>query len=726
MTYKKLKFAISEMCSVCDGALTKDNLGFRKGDSYLAHFLQFAMERIGWTYKMAISAHKILFPIYSKQLKNVHGIDYIEFPTNESEIKDSESMIITPELLDQLKGWSDEIYERVIGGRKFMVRSLDISQYKLGNRYIQKHLMDSGYCYDYFTGKIYKIEEEIKPEVLTIESLKELFSMIKGREWDTKRGKRLLKTISMPDGFWDDLWKAGYKQELKDIGFSPKKDGYEWFLNWWISLEESEPKIEIVKPKLIDPYDFSQTILYDYQQPHASKIRQALLNHNYALDGSDTGTGKTFVALEVSKALGKKPIVICPKAVIPAWERSIKTIGIESYTVVNYELIKTGKHRVSYKFYSKGVHKGYPKYENVPFKYISVERNTVKGKYQPKWIISWNVPEDSIIIFDEAHRTKNRNTINSQLIIEAKNMGAMILMLSATIGESPLKMYGPSRVLDFWTEPYEFYTKFVSDYDCSKGRFGWEFEGGTGTMKRLHQAIYGAGKGSRMRVKPLIAQGKFPDSQIIAECYNLNGNEKKFREIYQEMLTEMLKIEEGKAKAKSVLSIRQKFRQEAEMLKVPMMVNMSKDLIEEGHSVIIFVNYTDTLRAFCEKLKTDCVIYGGSGSSRVSQYSNEENRLRFQKNESRIIVCNIASGREGIDLHDEKHEFTRIVLITPDDNAQSLKQCLGRAWRAGGTFSQQRIIFAAGTIEEKICESVRNKINNINTLNDGDLAVVDF
>ena len=57
--------------------------------------------------------------------------------------------------------------------------------------------------------------------------------------------------------------------------------------------------------------------LRDYQVPHAEKIFQSLVNRNYALDASDTGTGKTYVALECCKRLGVVPLVVGPKSARP-------------------------------------------------------------------------------------------------------------------------------------------------------------------------------------------------------------------------------------------------------------------------------------------------------------------------------------------------------------------------------------------------------------------------
>ena len=53
-------------------------------------------------------------------------------------------------------------------------------------------------------------------------------------------------------------------------------------------------------------------------------------------------TVKLVVASYVAKELAKTVVVVCPKAVIPAWERELKEFGITPLFVINYEKIRTG------------------------------------------------------------------------------------------------------------------------------------------------------------------------------------------------------------------------------------------------------------------------------------------------------------------------------------------------------------------------------------------------
>jgi hypothetical protein len=548
---------------------------------------------------------------------------------------------------------------------------------------------------------------------------------LEGLDWsEPKLIEKLGKTVEeapISESFWK-LWEKK-KSKLKDLGYGCSRYSGDWKITRWREVEkEPEPEPEPVPTddEIFNSLDLDP--LYDYQQEHAKKLIKAITVHGVALDGSSTGTGKTYTACVVARNLGLRPLIIDPKAVSPGWRKTLDTLGMEFLGISNYALARTGKVQVKTGVYTRGRNKGFPKYESQDCEYITREINPKKGQYEPKYVFKFNIPEDGIVIFDEAHRCKNRDTQNAQLMRAAKRSGCKILMLTATLTASPLKMDAPGFALGLHESKWDFYN-WAKDHGAHKSRFGWVFNNSKKMMRKIHDEIYTAGKGSRMDVNELIAAGKFPESNILAEVFNMNGNTALINEIYSKMGVELAKIadkrkEMGQAGRLTELAARQKARQEVEMLKVPFLVDFTKDVVGEGKSVVIFVNYTATLDALCKQLDTRCTIYGGNNST-----TNEANRLAFQANKEHVIVCNVAAAREGIDLHDERQERERVALITPDDNAQNVKQCLGRVHRAGGTPSTQYVIFAADTIEEKVCNNVRGKIARIDVLNDGDLEI---
>lgn len=677
-SYPVLRRALEFLASRCDYAQEKDFQGFSKSDAFIGHYLS---KHEDWTVQEAKMAYECVRRYRDTQLP-LAGIEF---------------RLIKDPLPSQAGARSLSYHRRV---RREKLKREQAEQARLLREQEQAeaaarvarglYLPNAGECHYCGHAKTWETRVE-NPKT---------GNMMPAHISDDGR---LLGNGDCP--YWIGIRKQ--KEEEARLAAEAEKEK--------VAREEARreatSKIDITGLDL-DP-------LYDYQQEHARALIKSLAVHGVALDGSSTGTGKTYTNCVVARESHLRPFVVCPKAVIPGWRRTFKALGMEYLGITNYALARLGKMQVQDGVYTRGANKGHPRYKNVDCPYIVREANPKTGKYEPKHVFRFVFPSDAVLIFDEAHRTKNRDTINAQLLRASTDARCNMLMLTATLTESPLKMDATGYALGLHESKWDFY-HWAERHGCSKGRFGWKFWGGKRTMEQLHREIYGAGKGSRMDVKDLIAAGKFPGSKIIAEVFNMNGNTALINKVYTEMRGALGELHEKKENMTSLsaLSIRQKARQETELLKVPFLVDYTSDLVEEGKSVVIFVNYTQTLQELCLRLKTTCTIHGGNNATK-----NESNRQAFEDNDEHVIICNVAAAREGIDLHDKHGVRPRVALITPDDNAQNLKQALGRVWRAGGTPSTQYIIYAADTIEEEVCENVRDKIQKIDILNDGDLSI---
>lgn len=449
--------------------------------------------------------------------------------------------------------------------------------------------------------------------------------------------------------------------------------------------DQHEKKQEIKKE--VQSIVFNDSHLFDFQVPHAKQIIESLLTDNAALDASDTGTGKTFVALAVASYLKLKPIVITPKSVIPSWKKAAKYFGIDGF-FLNYEQFRTGK---VYELLTKKV--------------------TDDGKD----IYSWHTDESHIIIFDEAHRCKNDKTQNSKMMRAAKKSKSKVLALSATIADNPLHLYSLGLLLGLFDDFPSFWA-WAYKRGVHKGWFGVEFHASEENLKKIHADLFPA-HGSRIRIRDL--GDRFPDNMIICDPYNMNSNAKKIQQVYDSMHAELERLYDTKEKDKGACILTEilRARQEIELLKVPTIVEMAEDLIEEGNSVAIFVNFKETITALSDKLKTKCIIDGS-----ITGEEREKNIEAFQSDTSRIILCNIKAGGVGISLHDLNGNYPRVSLISPTNSAVDLVQSLGRIHRAGAKSKAiQKLIFCADTIEEEIAKKVSGKIDNIKMINDGDL-----
>jgi superfamily II DNA or RNA helicase len=722
MAYENLKYAVKCIADDCDGAFEKDKMGFNKPDASRMHQLAYMQK---WTRSEALDAFQRLYKYQNKQLP-AHGINWEDIPHPNTDGFDFpwDKKNLEDEITDYSKMACDQVEVLLEGNEKACAPPIFIKRFFVDKDIRMKFTLEKDERGIWWVARAPEPEPEADP-ISSIEELRALdWTYI--RESKKPTFKAALYTHNMVPGFWN-LWKA-FKPELKEEGFGCARDQYsgEWHIKWWKQTVEEIP--EVVPEPEVKEFDFSDTILYDWQQAHAANLARSLDKYKISIDKSGTGAGKTPINLSVFKKLGLKPFVICPKPVIPGWFRNAEMVVIDLLGVVNYESAKLGKQTIKKPYKRK---KGY-KLANIKSEYITVSANpNPKNKWDTKYIYTFNFPENAVLVFDEVHRCKNIDTQNTQLLLQAAQQGIRIAGLSATLASSPLKMFAVGTALKlFDTEHYWGFWNWVKMYGCSKeivkynrnGEpvYAWQYDRDPIHMQNINIQI-----GDRMSgidLGALIKMGKFPTSQIIAEAYNLNGNTSKLDSIYNQLIDLAAEYEKEAdyfdQQEDAHLSKRQKLHQQVELLKVPAIVDLVKDAILEEKSVAIFVNFTETLHQLGHILKTRCFIYG-----RNSGQINEMNRLAFENNESPIIICNIAAAREGIDLHDKYDKRERLSIIIPSDNAQYVKQALGRVHRAGGTHSQQILFYAANTIEEEICNNLKGKLENINALNDTDLMV---
>jgi superfamily II DNA or RNA helicase len=502
---------------------------------------------------------------------------------------------------------------------------------------------------------------------------------------------------SLPNRSWkskEGHWKVSLDAEsiaiLKEAGFSIPKE----IITESNKLEEAvkEKKKEIASVKI------KNSLLYVWQEEHAKQIIRSIIENDSALDGSDTGAGKTFVALQVAKHFNSIPIVLTKKRAIPAWEKAAKIFGFQVIFVTNYE---------QYKF---------EKTEFLRKEKIVYEKGKKKKKDpEYKWI--WNTNWQHMIIFDEAHSCKNEKTANAEMMRGVIGTGSKVLALSATIGDNPLHLYSVGLLLKLFKDVPS-YWRWCYSRGVKKKHFGVEFINTEANLQKIHKDIFPS-KGSRIAINAL-PPGTFPENLYITDPLDMGENTGKIQRAYDEMNKEIMGLADVRSKDKStsILTTILRARQEIELLKVPTMVSLAEDLVEEGASVAIFVNFTETLSALSAKLKCTCIIDGSTKYEKCI-----ENMEAFQADKERIIICNIKSGGVAISLHDLNGKHRRESIICPPQSAQDLIQTFGRIHRAGAlTHAIQRLMYAKETVEEDVAVKVATKINNIRQINDGCLA----
>lgn len=398
-------------------------------------------------------------------------------------------------------------------------------------------------------------------------------------------------------------------------------------------------------------------LLFDYQSSHLSNLTASLTKFNRVLDCSDTGTGKTYTSAALSKSLSLKPFVVCPKSVLKTWRTVLEIFGVEPVEIINYE------------------------------KFVKRKNNDND--------IDIDDTSNTLFIFDEAHRCKSKNTACNKLLKKiASNDNSKILLLSATIADTPENFYTFGYVLKLY--PKEKYAK------------KWIKEIFEDDVKSLHTALFGSKKALRMEKSNSITTS-FANI-ITTNCYKMK-NKDEIKSQYDKIteLTEKIKDTDD------TLSLIMYCRMLIESYKIPTIVEIASSKLKEGFSVVIFVNFSDTLKTLSVVLDCNCLIHGEQTLA-----ERDENIAAFNSNSERILIANIKSGSAGISLHDTVGGFKRVSIISPSWSAQDIIQVLGRIYRAGiKSDALQILLYCEGTIEEKIAAKMNKKMEYIRVLNTG-------
>ena len=445
--------------------------------------------------------------------------------------------------------------------------------------------------------------------------------------------------------------------------------------------------------------------LLEPQKPHAKKLLDSIYLNGYAVDLSDTGTGKTFSACAIAKELNVPVVVVCPKVVIPAWKRVLESFGIKGALVINYEKLCRGN--TKWLTYEKKEHNKKKTWESLG--------------------VHLHFPVGSIVITDEVHKCKGSKSLNSDFLVACKNHGYKLLMMSATAATNPIELKALGFVSNLHTG-YNFST-FCKTGGAVVNRFGgltidMSSDKAKQGMAEVHNSLFNLqNSGSRMTVD--MFDGIFPENHVVAETFDMGENTDKINRVYEIMQSELDRLDERATNYSAhVFAIMMEARRRTELLKIPSFVETVIDLYDEGVSPVVFLNFTDSLTALEERLRKDkrldkliAKIVGGQ-TDKGRQFDIDE----FNADRKRIMLVNLVAGNSGVNLHDLNGKHPRHSLLIPSFSAIALLQALGRICRQGGlTKCIQKIIFSAGTVEERACEKVQTRLDCLSTLNDNDL-----
>lgn len=415
-------------------------------------------------------------------------------------------------------------------------------------------------------------------------------------------------------------------------------------------------------------------LLRPYQVAHFRHLAQVLLKNGAALDASDTGVGKTYVAMALAKLMEVTPFVLGPKGVEGEWKRAGEVL----------------QHPVNFLNYEKAIR---PKYE------LGELKPCGKGSF---WV--WH-RTFNLLIFDEVHKCGGSTSATGKLLRSARKASPHVLALSATAADDPRQMKGLCIATGICKNSEDFFW-WLKKHGISEVGFGTEFTGDNKDMERIHRQIFPA-RGARMR-RALIPD--FPKTEIDVLVLPT---------VMDRAVEELAEMPETPSAERTALL------QSIELGAVELLfADKIPDAVLNGFKVALFLNYTASIddalkRAGKNKLKAN--IFDGRNGDIRSVHQQD-----FRDNKLDLIIVQCMAGGAGLSLHDEITQVPRRTFILPPEQGRLLKQIFGRVHRDSGGFSYQSVVTVEGTPQQKTMERGREKLQRIDSLNDAEISELNY
>jgi len=426
---------------------------------------------------------------------------------------------------------------------------------------------------------------------------------------------------------------------------------------------------------------------YSHRPPleHQKIAIESLAGSKRYILADDMGLGKTtstiIAALETD---AKKILIICPATLKINWQREIenysdrpvyicegKNFSTEhDFVIVNYDIIKN--------FYD------------------------LKNK-QNSLITQSNF---DLVIIDEAHYIQNAQAQRTKLINSfVKDINRVWLLTGTPMTSRPMNYFNllniiESPVAQNWMA---YAIRYCQGYQFNAGkRKIWNVSGAS----NLEELRDRTSRQVLRRLKEDVLD--LPDKIITPVYLRLKSKE------YETEVGEYYDWYENKKEESKSLTIQfsklMKVRQIIAEEKIKQTIELAENIIEQGKKVIIFTNFTDTLRKIHEHFGKQSVYLDGSCTKPQRQYAVDQ----FQENDKiKVFVGNLKAAGVGITLTAGEACIMNDLSFVPSDHSQAED----RAYRYGqkSNVSVYYPIFE-NTIEGIIYDMLTNKKNIFETV----------
>ena len=434
--------------------------------------------------------------------------------------------------------------------------------------------------------------------------------------------------------------------------------------------------------------------LYEPQSQAVSHMETALQEFNVTLNTSNTGTGKTLMALTAAQRLGLKPLIVAPLAAHATWRQWSQTLSVSVLDIINLERLRTGK-----------------------TKYVSLNGSAKRGQFK------WNLDRTKhLVIIDEAHRGLTGHTSQAgRMCAMLRPQGIKTLLLTATPPATPLGLRSIGSLCRLHSYSTSDFFNWCRRHGATNSPWhrGLIFDVGTPKAQRAMEQINQALRPILTKVSVEDIASHFQNNLVEPWLISLSDDETgRVQAIYDEMADEIKKSTHS-----NPLTVQLRARQCSELLKLPAIHDAVLDSVEEGYNVCVALGFKESVEQLSVSLgKAGAAVVRITGD--LGQAERDSAVTLFNSGLSRVLVGTIDAAGISISLHHtEPDQFPRTSIISPTYSADKFNQTLGRINRSDGLSpTVQRIALAAGTIEEKIARRIEAKLSALKTLTDTDMG----
>lgn len=457
------------------------------------------------------------------------------------------------------------------------------------------------------------------------------------------------------------------------------------------------PKTALIKTQEVKKVEIDYS-KYDHRPPlnHQKEAIERLVSTKKFILAMDMGTGKsTCAVIGALECKAKKILVICPASLKLNWQREIefysdksificdgKSFSLDHEIVItNYEILKN--------FYD-----------------LKDPKNSLLTK-----------ANFDLVIIDESHLISNSQAGRTKIITSfAKNIERVWLLTGTPITNRPINYYNLLNLVDSpvaqnWMA---YAIRYCEGYQFNAGkRKVWNVSGASNLDELRNRT-------SRNILRVLKEDVLDLPEKIINPVY-LTMKSKEYEAVVGEYFDWYnTKKEESKSltiQFSKLMKVRQIIAQE----KIKHTIELAQNVIDQDKKVIIFTNFTDSLRQIHEHFGKQSVYLDGSCSKHQRQKAVDD----FQENDKiKVFVGNLKAAGAGITLTAAEVCIMNDLSFVPSDH----QQAEDRAYRYGQKNSV--LIYYPlfeNTIEGIIYDMLINKKNIIDTvmgdnINTGDVV----